>query len=461
MNELKFSEAAGLSEGLLSGGSADAGFTCVCTDTRKIEKGCLFIALRGERFDAHDFVPQAIEQGAAGVLLSKNDSFSLPPQIARIQVADTLIAMQKIAEGYRAKLPVRTVAITGSNGKTSTKECVAAILSKKYKTHKTQGNLNNHIGVPLTIFQMDKTHEYGVVEMGMNHPGELAPLMQIARPMAGIVSNVGPVHIENFENEEAIAVEKSTVVSCLNADGYSILNGDDRWIDLLREKAKGKILTFGTRSSEVDFQAFDIRTADQGMHFIIRHKDEEYPAWIPVFGEHMVYNALSAAALGRTLGLSWEVICSGLSKVKLPGMRMQQIQINGVNVINDAYNANPISVEAGLKTLKTMAGNHSSFAVLGDMFELGEMSDEAHCESGKQAARLNFSGVLALGDQAEQIVRGARAGGMREDKVFVGQGAQQIAEELERRCHPGDWVLIKGSRGAKMEEVVAAWQQLG
>ncbi len=460
MDPLTFAEAASFCGGKISGDHPEGVFTGVSTDTRQIKPGSLFIALRGERFDAHDFALQALEQGAAGIVVSQAQGLKAPAGSVKIEVADTLSALQQIARGYRSKLPVRTVAVTGSNGKTSTKEFTAAVLSEKLLTSKTEGNLNNHIGVPLTVLQMDSGLQAAVVEMGMNHPGELAPLMDIAQPVAGIVTNVSAVHIENFDNEEGIAHEKAVVVRKLPATGHAIVNLDNRWTPLVVEGVHAKILTFGIDNARATLSATGIRTGQDGIYYTLQHEGKSMDAFSPVFGEHMVYNAMAASLAGLVFGLEWEEICAGLAKVRIPGMRMQQIRVNGVNVINDAYNANPVSVEAGLKTLKTLAGAADCHAVLGTMYELGGLADSAHRKIGQLAAELGLRRLYVRGEYAAQIAGGALSAGMNAASIMISDSPVEMATALNCQCQPGDFVLIKGSRGAKMEEVLAAWQQL-
>jgi len=460
MNGVKFSEAASFCHGKISGTNPDAFFTGVSTDTRKVGQKSLFVALKGDRFDAHDFVGAAIAQGAAGVVVEESRGIELPAGAIKIEVTDTLIALQQIAAGYRRKLPVKTVAVTGSNGKTSTKEFTAAVLSKGFVTRKTLGNLNNHIGVPLTIFQLDTDTQMGVIEMGMNHAGELAPLMEIAQPIIGIVTNVSPVHIENFKDENGIAEEKATVVRGIPADGHAIINLDDKWCPIVSKGVTAKIMTFGINNQSATLWADAMSTGKDGIRYTLHHEGKSYPAFSPVFGEHMVYNAMAGSLAGLISGLSWEAICAGLAEVQLPGMRMQQLQIKGVNLINDAYNANPVSMAAGLKTLKTVGAGTNCFAVVGTMYELGSLAVEEHKNVGRLAAELGLDGLFARGEFATQIIQGAREAGMKPGQVSAVNEALEIATLLNQQCKPGDHVLIKGSRGAKMEEVVAAWQQL-
>ncbi|MDL5050715.1 UDP-N-acetylmuramoyl-tripeptide--D-alanyl-D-alanine ligase [Oscillatoria amoena NRMC-F 0135] len=461
MDALTFSEAAAFCGGTLSGAGAGASFAGVSTDTRRIAPGSLFVALKGDRFDAHDFLDEAIRSGVAGVVVRRGSRPALSGQIARIEADDTLAALQQIARGYRGKLPVRTVAITGSNGKTSTKEFTAAVLSKQFATHKTQGNLNNHIGVPLTILQLDSHHGAAVIEMGMNHAGELAPLVQIAQPSVGIVTNVGPVHIENFPDERGIAEEKATVARGIPAIGTAIINRDDKWFDVVSRDVRAPVLTFAIDDSSATLRASGISVSREGIRYKLHHEGRAYEAFSPVSGEHMVYNAMAGALAGVALGMQWDAILAGLAEVKLPGMRMQQSQIHGVHVINDAYNANPVSMVAGLKTLKALAGGGTTHAVVGTMYELGALAEDAHAQVGREAARLGISRVYALGEYAGQIAQGARESGIPARHVYSPESPRQAAEILKQQCQPGDHVLIKGSRGAKMEEVLAAWQELG
>ncbi|MDX2227116.1 MAG: UDP-N-acetylmuramoyl-tripeptide--D-alanyl-D-alanine ligase [Verrucomicrobiae bacterium] len=431
----------------------------VCTDTRSLAPGSVFVALRGERYDAHDFLPQTPAAGVLAVVVSADRADRVPAGLARIEVDDTLLALQRIAAGYRRRLTLRTVAITGSNGKTSTKEFTAAVLAEKFNVVKTAGNLNNHVGVPLMMFSADRHHGAGVFEMGMNHPGELAPLMQVVGPEVGVVSNVGPVHIENFETESAIAQEKAVVARGIPATGTVVLNADDAWFSAVRQGVIAPVVTVGLRQ-KADFSAQSLRTTSSGVEFEIEHAGRRVAARISVFGRHMVANALMAVAAGSAMGVDLEAAVRGLSKAELPKMRLEPMTIRGVSVINDAYNANPVSMRAGLQTLAALEVSGRRMAVLGDMRELGAMTEAAHRQLGRDAVEAGVSALYVTGSCGHWTLEGAREAGLSAAAAHFAESAEALAKKINETAREGDAVLVKGSRGAKMEEVVAHWQQL-
>lgn len=409
----------------------------ISTDTRNIPRGALFFALKGENFDAHDFLGHAAKAGA-GALVAE-DLSKAPADVPVILVNDTLQALQDLAEWYRQELGIPVVAITGSNGKTSTKDFVKSVLSQKYRVSATLGNLNNHIGLPLSVLATTEDHEVGIFEMGMNHSGELAPLCQIAQPDISVITNVGTAHIEFMGSREAIAEEKGTVARALKKEGTLVIPGDCDFLADYQKSTKGEILTVG----QGKIRAEKIRSHRDGSAFtLIIDGLGEIETSITVPGQHMITNALLAAGVGVTLKLSLQQIAKGLSEASLTSGRLRQYQYRGIGVIDDTYNANPESVAAGLETLAGMGIPGKKIAVLGKMAELGNHAQAAYAELGRLAAELGLTLVSV----------GAEADGMGAPHQF--HQTEDAANWLAANTHSGDLVLFKGSRAAAMERVM-------
>lgn len=437
--------------GTLLAGDPQRTVTDICTDSRALKPGDLFLALRGEKFDAHDFVPQAARLGAAGAVV-ENAPADLPADFPVIRVADTLRALQDIAAGHRRTLSLKVVAITGSNGKTSTKDFTAAVLGERFRVTKTQGNFNNHIGLPLTMLRAGAWDEIAVWELGMNHPGEIAPLAKLAAPDAAIITNIGTAHIEFMGTREAIAQEKGMLLEALGSSGHAVLPAEDDFTESLAARTKARVLRTGIGGGEI--QATAISTDENGSRFTVKNAHgESAAAHLPVPGEHMIRNALLAISVGTIFGLSLEECAAGLAKMQLTGGRLETKRIRGIRVLDDSYNANPDSMIAALRTLAAMPGRH--IAVLGQMGELGVESERGHRSVGEAAAREKIACVITVGPVAAGIAEAARAGGVGHI-LTAGTGAEAAAF-LRAIAREGDTVLVKGSRSARMENVIAAF----
>jgi UDP-N-acetylmuramoyl-tripeptide--D-alanyl-D-alanine ligase len=422
--------------------------TSVGTDSRNSTPQELFVALRGERFDGHQFVAAARERGAVAALVETvNSEWRNFPQI---QVADSLQALQQLAGAYRTELPLRVVGITGSNGKTSTKEMVAAVLGEKYAVTKTVGNLNNHIGVPLSILRADSNHQVAIWEFGMNHIGELAPLVEMAKPGYGIITNIGVAHIEFLGSREAIAREKAVLADHLPSTGVVILNADDEYSDWISARCSARTIKTGVEQGAI--QARQIAHHVDGEEFVLSDESGEVPAFLPVPGEHMVKNAMQAVAIGRTLGLSLAQCADGLAKTSLPGGRFRIEKIGQVLVINDAYNANPDSVIAALRTVAKLPLKGRRIAALGYMGELGEQSLSSHERVGSAAAENGFDFLIAVGERAKPIASASFKAGLDHTRTVATQ--REAAEALAEFLEPGDLLLVKGSRSAAMDRII-------
>lgn len=435
--------------GELLRGDADARVTDIRTDSRALKTGDLFLALRGEHFDGHAFVAEAARRGAAGAIV-KDAPDLLSENFAVIEVADTLAALQQIAANYRRSLPLKAVVITGSSGKTSTKDFTAAVLGERFQVIKTEGNLNNHIGLPLTILRACSGDQIGVFEIGMNHPGETDPLAKIARPDVGIITNIGVAHIGFMGSRDAIALEKGMLAENVPANGHVVLDVDDEYTPSISKRTKARAILCGIDAGEV--RASGIEIDADGSRFNLHAGGETVHAWIAVSGRHMVRNALLAAAAGIIFGLTPAECAVGLGKVRLAGGRLEQKIFRGIHVIDDTYNANPDSMVAALHTLAQMPASGRRIAVLGGMGELGAESERGHRRVGEAAGGERIDCVVSVGAEAAPISEGARQHGI--DKIFQVASTDEAAELLRSLAHPGDVVLVKGSRSARMEKIV-------
>jgi UDP-N-acetylmuramoyl-tripeptide--D-alanyl-D-alanine ligase len=450
MNPLTLSQIAQFGGASLSSGDGTLVIDKIGTDSRTIRPGELFVALRGENFDGHDFVESVATSGATGALVDHQWNGNVPKNFAVIRATDTLLAYQKIAANYRRSLGLRVLAITGSNGKTSTKDFVASVLARKFRVTKTEGNFNNHVGLPRTILEATSEDEAAVWEIGMNHPGEIAALSNIAAPDAAIITNVGVAHIEFMGSREAIAREKGALAEVVGPQGTVILNADDPFSKGIAARCRGRVVFAGTTDGTV--RAVEIRQSAEGSEFTILEGAHRCRAQLPVPGLHMVQNALLAVAAGRAFGLSIEECAAGLAVAPLTKARLQIRQIGGVDFLDDSYNANTDSMKAALRTLVELDTEGKRIAVLGEMRELGAESERGHREVGETAAMLKVDQLITIGEAAETIALGARAAGL--NKVASVSSTREAADLLGTIAAPGDLVLIKGSRAAKTEEVI-------
>ena len=416
----------------------------ISTDSRVIDENTLFIALKGERFDANDFVDEVLEKNAKAVVCSRYNGNSERVII----VEDTGKALLQIAKGYREKFKIPFVALTGSVGKTTTKGMVHAVLSEKYNTLKTQGNLNNEIGVPKTLFCLDKTHEVAVIEMGMNHFNEISRLTDTVKPDIGIITNVGTAHIENLGSREGILKAKYEITEGMKKGSPLIINGDNDMLATINTD-DFEVLKFGIEQSDLYMRADDIKFLPDGSQFTAICENESVKAFVPAVGVHNVYNALCAMCVGKKLGFTLQESADALKNFAPEGMRQNVRNVLGYTFIEDCYNANPDSMKASLVTLNTIKKGRS-IAVLGDMLELGSFSDEAHYEVGKFAAEQKTDIVLTFGNLSELIKKGAEENGVSA-KSFSDKDA--LTEYLKSILKENDTILFKGSRSMKMEEI--------
>ncbi len=435
--------------GLPPGRDRDLAVTGVSIDTRTLVSGDLFVAIRGERFDGHAFVGEAFERGAAAAVVARGAGpvRALGPTLL---VEDTVTALQDLSAWYRGRFEPRLVAVTGTNGKTTTKDMIAGALSTSMSTLKTEGNLNNHIGVPLTLFGLTRDHAAAVVEMGMNHPGEIARLAHVARPEIGVITNVSRAHLETMEDLDSIARAKGELLEALPADGVAVLNADDERVMAQAPRTRAVVQTFGL-SERAGTRAVGVEQRARGVRFELAYG---VSVELPVPGRHNVMNALAALAVSRALGVDAREAASGIASFAPSAMRMATARIAGRTVLNDAYNANPGSLAAALDTLEAVAAGRPTAAVLGDMLELGDESRAAHREAGARVAELGIDYLFLFGREVAALAEGAVASGMLRERVNTYESKAALAQDLEALLPEHAVVLVKGSRGMRMEEVV-------
>ena len=444
--------------GKLVAGTTEAGFLRVCTDSRGIEPGDLFVALRGENFDGHAYLGQAVEKGAAGLVVE-----TIPekrPPVPVVLVADTLRALGDLAAFRRSLIPkLRVLAMTGSCGKTTVKEMVAAILAGKYQVLKTKGNFNNLIGLPLSLLPVEFHHDFAVLEMGMNQPGEIARLTEIADPDIACITNVQDAHLAGLSDISGVARAKGELFAGLKASGRLVVNIDDQKVPEIAKQCRQGKITFG-RGPKADIRGLRLRSlGERGMAFTLRIGGNEARVKIKGLGAHNVQNALAAAGMAHAAGVRFTDIVAGLERFAPFANRLQVQRLSGgIRLVNDAYNANPSSVLAALATLHQMDQSHKKVVILGDMLELGQQSVAAHQGIGREVARLGFDGLLAVGEFAESLVAAAWQGGMSRQQAMFFTNKEQVSTWLREGIavgflQPGDWVLVKGSRGMRMETI--------
>ena len=422
-------------------------------DSRDIRPGDLFIAMKGEHFDGHSFVEKARLAGAAAALVSCPVEDPLP----QILVEDTLLAYGDIAREYRMSLDLNVVAITGSVGKTTTKEMISCVLSGQYRVSKTQGNHNNNLGLPITVMEMPGDTEQAVLELGMNHFGEMSYLTSIARPDVVVITNIGTMHIEHLGTREGILQAKLEIMQGIQENGVAVFNGDEPLLWNLRE-GKHRRIYFGIENDQCDVVAEDIRQMAGGVYFTVRGMGQCFQVYVPQEGRHSVYNALAATVVGLLQNVSPETIQYQLGLFHNTGMRQRVFEHQGFTIIDDCYNAGPESMEAALRVLKDHQCDGRRIAVLGDMLELGSRATAEHYRVGRLTVATTDL-VLAFGNHSERIIVGAVTGGMSPKRALHFNEQKDMAMTLRRMAKPGDVILFKGSRGMKMEQVLKLFME--
>ncbi|MHB8771698.1 MAG: UDP-N-acetylmuramoyl-tripeptide--D-alanyl-D-alanine ligase [Syntrophales bacterium] len=441
-------------------GGGSWGCRGISTDTRTLNPGNLFIALPGENFDGHDHLAAAARRGAAGLLIRAERFAAASSQagdLPIIGVADTVEALGAIARAWRLRFPIPVVAITGSSGKTTTKELLAAIVSRSRSVLKTAGNLNNLIGLPLTLLGLRPGHETAIVELGTNRPGEIGRLAAIAEPDVGLITNIGPAHMEGLGSLEGIREEKGDLLRVMAGRGTAVINRDDDAVAVLAQRWQGNRVTFGT-GPDADLSARRIgRPAPDGVEFELVAGGGATPVRLAVPGRHNVMNALAAAAAAWALGFDRQAIAAGLAAFHpVPGRMEIRALGTGARIVIDAYNANPASVREALLTLREVRGAGRGFAVLGDMLELGERAAELHGEVGALLAETSVERAYLKGPLSRFTAEGAQERGFPAERIVRFDDPGPVVADLRRHLGPGDWILIKGSRRMKMEAVAEA-----
>tara|TARA_R110000850_G_scaffold64695_33_gene145119 strand:+ start:534 stop:1901 length:1368 start_codon:yes stop_codon:yes gene_type:complete len=451
MMGLSLSQVAQWTDGVLLQGVPGKVLSSVSTDSRKISQDQLFVALKGDRFDAHDYIGEVGDAGAAGMMVSELNRATERYEGAIIHVKDSLKALQNLAFHHRQNSPdLFVVGVTGSNGKTSTKDFLGAVLSEGGQVVQTAGNLNNHIGLPLTILSGAGDEKFGVWEMGMNHPGEIEVLAEIARPNAAVITHIGRAHIEYMKTREAIAAEKCELALAVPSDGYCVMPVNDDYFGFVSDRVSCEMISVGI--CEGDIRAENVRSGSGGVTRFELHSKYGAAAEVclSVKGQHMIVNALLAAAVGLRHGISQEQIASQLSSVELTGGRLQERHVGGFCFIDDSYNANPDSMLAALETVRNMDVTGRRVAVLGFMGELGDHEEAEYAKLGASLAGNCVDALVTVGDRAALINSEARE--LNENHNFSSH--REAAEFLESYLTPDDLVLVKGSRGAAMEKVI-------
>lgn len=453
MKKLTVQKIAAAVDGQLIQGEPNVTVENVCTDTRKLKPGDLFVALVGEKFDAHDFVHQAAAAGAGALILAK-PAAELPPDVPVIKVADTLTALQKLAKYNRSLIDIPIIGITGSNGKTTTKDLVAAVLGRKFSVLKTKGNFNNEIGLPLTLLELDERYNAAVVEMGMRGLGQIDALCEIAGINAAVITNIGETHLELLGSRENIALAKGEILDHVDADGFAVIPATKLALEQAG-RCRGRVVTFSL-DSDADYRAEDIVFKGKSSSFTAVTPVGKITVELPLVGQHNIANALAALAVGINMGLTPEEGAEGLAAAKITDMRLQIIETGTITIIDDTYNANPDSTKAALRTLADMAAGRRQIAVLGSMFELGPREIQGHYETGQAAAGVSL--LVAVGELAKNIAAGAKAAGLKPEQVKWFADNKTAIAYLKKMLCPEDIVLVKGSRGMRMEEIVFALQ---
>lgn len=445
MEKMTLSQIAGA---VGSSCDTDAQIDTICIDTRKITPGCLFVAIRGENFDGHDFIEQAYERGAVGVITSR----AVAGHSGVILVSDTRKALLDLARYYRGLFSVFTVGVTGSVGKTSTKEMIYAILSEDGETLKTEGNLNNEIGMPLTVFNLSHTHKSAVFEMGMSNFGEISALTHVCCPNVGVITNIGVSHMETLGSQENILKAKMEITDSMAPDAPLILNMDDPLLKNVNQMTQQPTMYYGIEDQQAEVTASNIRTVNGTTQFTIRYYGQSIDAMVPAVGKHNVYNALAGFCVGLVANMKPEDIVRGIRRYQNAAMRQNITKEHGVTVITDCYNASPASMHAAMDVLLNTACEGKRWCVFGDMLELGECSEQAHLEIGKDVGRSWIDGFVCVGERARDMKRGAAMVGMKQAYYF--EQNEQAAVFLAKHLAPGDVVIFKASRGMHLEQVI-------
>jgi UDP-N-acetylmuramoyl-tripeptide--D-alanyl-D-alanine ligase len=454
MKTITVGEILKVLNGQLLQGSLDLKVTSISTDTRALKPGDFFVALKGENFDGHTFLTQAFEKGACGALISSESGEVFPHDRALICVENTLKGLQDLAKWNRMSIAPKVVGVTGSTGKTTTKDMIAQVLSMGYKTLKTKGNYNTEIGLPLTLIELDDTYQAAVVEMGMRGFGQIRELALIAKPDIGVITNIGESHMELLGSKNGIARAKAELIEELDENGIAVLNGDDPFVCEMKEYSKGSTYTYGTGEA-MDVRAIDIvSNGEDGIEFTVVSWKGKERIQVPLPGLHNVYNSLAAICVGLLEGLDLHVIAQGLAEFKVGERRGVIINLpNGLKIIDDTYNASPASVGAAIRVLTEVAGDRRKVAILADMLELGDFSLKGHRIVGELLASSEVDLFFGIGPLSKNTVAAAQEGGMHESAFWFASKEEALQKFWGIACK-GDVILVKGSLSMNMQEIV-------
>ena len=455
MNNIEISDILKATNGKLLLDSPESRITGVSTDSRSIKEGEIFFALEGENYDGHKFVEQAISNGAVGAVISSNKEavYSLLYGFKKcilIGVADTLKALGDLAKFYRKSLRTSFIAVTGSNGKTTTKDMIYHVLRNFNSVTRSRKSFNNFIGVPLTIFDTDFTQDFCVVEMGTNAPGEIRRLSEIVFPDFTILTNISCTHLEGLGNIEGVANAKAEFIENMAENGILITNADDDWCNRIANRFNGKVISFGFNKS-ADIKASNVKRDDSG--FVLTVNDS-FTVKLSVLGKHNIYNAMAAIAICYAVGISMENICDKFIDFKLPSMRMEKQVCGDIVVINDGYNSNPSSMSAALEEFSQLTTPGRKILVCGDMLELGNCAESLHREIGAEVAKTDIDALWTVGSFSRFVAEEAITNGMPEEKIRSCETLKEVFSFVTSQLKKDDIVLIKGSRGMKLENVV-------
>jgi UDP-N-acetylmuramoyl-tripeptide--D-alanyl-D-alanine ligase len=423
-------------------------------DSRTIRSGELFFAVKGERMDGHDFVEQALQKGAVAAVVRKDQLTRYPKKARLLPVADTLVALQTLATAVRRLWGKPLIGVTGSAGKTTTKEAIAHVLSTRYRVLKSEGNFNNHFGLPLMLLKLEPGQEIAVIEMGMSHASEISALAKIAHPEIGVVTNVAPVHLEFFKSVSDIARAKYELIESLPATGTAVLNADDEYVSQFGRDFKGKVVTYGLGPT-ADVRAENIKTLGaRGSTFDVLAGGCRESATLPLVGTHNIHNALAAVAVGLDRGLTPSEAVGALTSLAPPDKRGEVVQLDNITVINDCYNSNPKALEAMVDALAAMPASRR-IVVAGEMLELGPAGEDMHRRTGQYMAEKKIDLLVGVRGLAQHMVESARESGIRAEFVAT---PEEAGEWLARETRDGDLVLLKASRGVKLERTLETWK---
>lgn len=441
--------------GDLLSGSPMANFQRVNTDSRQTQAGDLFFALSGERFDGHAFIVEVAKKGAVAVVVERGHKFGSLPGCAVVQVANARQALGQLGAAYRRQFSLPVIAVGGSNGKTTTKELIASVLRQKLATLWSEASFNNDIGVPATLLRLESAHGAAVLEVGTNHPGELAPLVEMIAPRFGVITNIGREHLEFFGDLAGVAQEEGALADMLPVDGTLFVNGDNEWSDRIVKRTKAKAMRVGLNAGN-DWRARDLQLEKSGVGFQVDAPNAAFSGeyQINLLGRHQVQNALFALAVGAELGLNRAELARGLAECQAPKMRLQVWDWSGVRVLDDAYNANADSMLAALQVLQELPCKGRRVAVLGDMAELGAHSESAHAEVGRRVAELGIGQLIAVGKMAGVMGQAARDAGL--NRVIELVDVEAAVTTLKSFLKAGDTVLLKASRSSRLERITQA-----